>query len=137
MDILYRALAARRTHVLTTEGRAAASGDRQLDCVPGVRLDHARSGARFVVPLGVSSICRVGRFVLVVLILCRRPAGEQSQSVLGGAVRFGAVGGKGQPGVGREFHDLVGEAEVACDGVVELFGAGSVQDHIVDGPGCL
>jgi hypothetical protein len=102
-----------------------------------VRLDHARSGARFVVPLGVSSICRVGRFVSVVLILCRRPAGEQSQSVLGGAVRFGAAGGKGQPGVGREFHDLVGEAEVACDGVMELFGAGSVQDHIVGGPRCL
>jgi hypothetical protein len=58
------------------------------------------------VPLGVSSICRVGRFVLVVPILCRGPAGEQSQSVLGGAVGFGAVGGKCQTGVGGEFHDL-------------------------------
>ena len=76
----------------------------------------------------------MGRLVRVVLILCRGPAGEKGHSVLGGAVGFGAVGGKGQPGVGREFHDLVGEAEVAYDWVMELFGAGSVQSHVVGGP---
>jgi hypothetical protein len=79
----------------------------------------------------------VGRRLLVALILCRGPAGEQRESVRRWTVGFGAVGGEGQAGVGREFHDLVGEAEVACDGVMELFGAGSVQDHIVGGPRCL
>src|ERR1700750_575694 len=71
------------THVLTTEGRAAGGESISWTACTGLRLDQARSGARFVVPLGFSSICRVGRFVLVVLILYRRPAGEQSQSVLG------------------------------------------------------
>src|SRR6476469_1955712 len=85
-------------------------------------------------PLGIESIYRVGRLVRVVLIQCRGPAREKGQSVLRGAVGFGAVGGKSQTGVRREFHDLVGEAEVAYDGVMELFGAGSVQDHIVGGP---
>src|SRR6185312_13781007 len=40
------------------------------------------------------------------------------------------VGGQGQTGVGREFHHLVGEAEVAYHGVMELFGAGPVQAHV-------
>jgi hypothetical protein len=56
--------------------------------------------------------------VLVALIQGGGPAGEKGQCVLGWAVGFGAVGGEGQPGVGREFHDLVGEAEVAYDGVI-------------------
>jgi hypothetical protein len=77
-------------------------------------------------PLGIESICRVGRLVRVVLIQCRGPAREKGHSVLRGAAGFGAVCGKGQTGIGRELHDLVGEAEVADDGVVELFGTGSV-----------
>ena len=72
--------------------------------------------------------------MLVALIHGGGPAGEKGQSVLGWAVGFGAVGGEGQTGVGREFHDLVGEEEVAYDGVMELFGAGPVQAHVVRGP---
>ena len=68
--------------------------------------------------------------MLVALIQGGGPAGEKGQCVLGWAVGFGAVGGEGQPGVGREFHDLVGEAEVAYHGVMELFGAGPVQAHV-------
>ena len=85
-------------------------------------------------PLGISSISRVGRLVLVALIQGGSPAGEKSQSVLGWAIRFGAVGGEGQTGIGRELHDLVGEAEVAHDGVMELFGAGSVSLRVDSSP---
>lgn len=84
-----------------------------------VRLDEARSRTRFVVPLGVSSICRVARFFLVGLIQGGGPAGEKGQPILRRTVGFGAVSGKCQPGVGRKFHDLVGEAEVAFDGVTD------------------
>ena len=40
------------------------------------------------------------------LILCRGPAGEQGQPVVGWGVGFGAVCGEGQTGVGRKFHHL-------------------------------
>jgi len=48
-------------------------------------------------PLGISSISRVGRLLLVALIYGGGPAGEKGQSVPGWAVGFGAVGGEGRP----------------------------------------
>jgi hypothetical protein len=79
------------------------------------------------VPLRIWSICR--SLEIDALIQGGSPAGEQRQSVMGWAVGFGAVGGEGQAGVGRELHDFEGQAEVADDGVVELFGAGERHDE--------
>ena len=78
-----------------------------------------------------SVVCLV--LVVLTLIECGGPTREQGDCVLGCA-GLRAVRGKGQAGVGGEFHDFVGKADVADDGVVKSFGAGPVQDHVVGGP---
>lgn len=44
------------------------------------------------------------------------PAGEEVECVLGWGIGFGGVGEECQSGVGREFHGLEGQVEVADDG---------------------
>jgi hypothetical protein len=51
------------------------------------------------------------------LVECGGPAGEELERVLGWGVRFGGVGEDGQSGVGRAFHGLEGQVQVADDWV--------------------
>ena len=54
-------------------------------------------------------------------LLCRGPAGEQLQPVLGRGAGFGGVGEQRESGIGRQFHRLVGELEVADHRMVQCF----------------
>jgi hypothetical protein len=74
---------------------------------------------------GVGGVC---------LVECDDPAGEEVERVLGWGVGFGGVGEKCQSAVGREFHGLEGQVQVADDWVVELLGPGAVEADVVVGP---
>jgi hypothetical protein len=53
---------------------------------------------------------------------------------LGGRAAFGGVGHEGLADIGGEFECLVGQVEVAGEGVVEQLGAGPVGAYVVGGP---
>src|ERR1700712_2605128 len=60
---------------------------------------------------------------------CCGPGGEQLEGVRGGGGGFRGVDREAQPGVGDHVDALVGEFQIADDGVVEVLGAGTVQTH--------
>jgi hypothetical protein len=68
------------------------------------------------------------------LALSGGPAGQQIKGVGGGAGGFGGVDEHPQTGVGGQVERLVGEVEVADDGMVQPLAAGLVEQHVVAGP---
>ena len=64
----------------------------------------------------------------------RRPGGEQAEPFGGGRAGFGGVDQEHEPGLGGDGELLVGEGELADDGVVEPLGAGAVGADVVVGP---
>lgn len=53
-----------------------------------------------------------------------------------GRAWLGAVGGQSEAGVGRQFHGVEVEGDLADGRVAEGLAAGVVQAHVVFGPGC-
>jgi hypothetical protein len=67
-------------------------------------------------------------------VRCRGPASEEPERLGGRGSGFGGPDHEHLPGVGGEFHAVVGEGEVADDGVVEVLAAGVVEADVVGGP---
>jgi hypothetical protein len=59
----------------------------------------------------------------------RGPRREQGEGVGGAGGRLGGIEGQSQTGFGEHVHAFEGEIEFADGGVVEPFGAGSVQAY--------
>jgi len=64
----------------------------------------------------------------------RGPASEEPERLRGLGPGFGGPDHEHLPGVGGEFHAVVGEGDVADDGVVEVIDAGVVEADVVGGP---
>jgi hypothetical protein len=81
----------------------------------------------------------VSRLTLVIctgglLVGCGGPASEEAERFGGPGSGLGGPDGERLPGVGGELHAVVGEAEVADDGVVVVLAAGVVEANIVRRP---
>src|SRR5436190_2060902 len=63
-----------------------------------------------------------------------RPGGEEPESLGGGGARLGRVDQQHEAGLGGDGQLLVGEGELADDGVVEAFGPGAMGADVVVGP---
>ncbi len=63
-----------------------------------------------------------------------RPGRKEAECVVGRGAGFRGVDGQREPGFGHELESLVGELEVADDGVAEPFGACAVVADVVGGP---
>jgi aryl-alcohol dehydrogenase-like predicted oxidoreductase len=62
------------------------------------------------------------------------PAGEKLEAVRGGAALGRGVDEQGEAGLGRKFHGLEVEVEVADDGVVQFLVPAAVEADVVGGP---
>src|SRR4051794_4694606 len=66
--------------------------------------------------------------------LRRRPGGEQAEPFCGRRPRFGGIDHEHQPRLGGDRKLLVGERQLAYDGVLEALAAGAVGADVVVGP---
>src|SRR5919112_654037 len=67
-------------------------------------------------------------------LLGRRPGCEQPEALGGGGAGLCCVDEERESGFGGDDQLLVGEGELAGDGVMESFGAGAVRADVVVGP---
>src|SRR3712207_2492395 len=62
------------------------------------------------------------------------PAPEEAERLRGSRSRFGRPDREHLTGIGGDFHAVVGEGEVADDGVVQVLGPGVVDADVVRRP---
>ena len=99
-------------------------------------MNQSAGGLAVSIKLGV--IC-IRSLYLFVEGLCwgrsaRCPGGEQAQTLGRGRAGFGGVDHQDEAGFGGDGELLVGEGQLADDGVVEPLGAGAMGADVVVGP---